>query len=261
MSAISIGKESSAKHQFLAFLYYMSNKDAQLFFPENESRVTINENDVDRCTDIDWDTLKSVYPFSRYVDMTERNLDLQVTPEDISPYVYHGMRSLGLFCFVGYLKIALEWNDEYELVMAQTGDAYIRECLVNYGDHVVSKRLVFLKFENGQTLCAQLVNVSLKPREPVKPFLTGCGWLMSQKFMRVGIYAVIFKFNTIPNPFDCVVYTKANLNSLPVSTHTHPNLLGSADTGENCMITRFSTLVEEVQELSFDLELEEVQSE
>jgi hypothetical protein len=256
MSIISIGKDSSSKHQFLAFLYYMSNKDAQLFFPENEFRVTINEKDIDRLTEIDWEPLKAIYPFSRYVDMTDRNLDLQLTPEDISPYVYHGMRSLGLFCFAGYLKIGLEWNADYELAMAQIGDEYIRECAITYGDYIVSKRLAFLKFENGQTLCAQLVNVSLKAKPPVKSFLTGCGWLMSQKFMKVGIYAVIFKFNTIPAPFDCVVYTKANLNSLPVSTHSQPNLIGSAETGEHCMITRFDTLVEEVQELTFDLELE-----
>lgn len=256
MTTISVGANASAQHQFLAFLYFMS-KGGDLTFPEGSIRVTIDDVDIARMTDIDWAHLKAIYPFSRYIDMTERNLDLQVTPDDISPYVFHGMRSLGLFSFAGYLKLGLEWNVDYELAMAQAGEEHIREIVANYGDYIVNKRVAFLKFENGQTLCTQLVNVSLKPRAPVKPFPTGCAYQMSRKYMNVGIQAVIFKFNTIPNPFDCVVYTK--IDSLPVSTHSKPNLIGSTDTGEHCMITRWDTLVEEVQELAFDLELEEAQ--
>lgn len=253
-NAISIGRKSSPYHQFLAFVFYMAN-ESDVYHAEEDTRVTINGKDVE-LIEVDWKPMKALYPFARYIEMNQRNLDLMMLPDNIDPYVYHGLLSQNLLNFKGYLELGLRWNEDFEMGLATFGAEAIRKTLIRFGDYIVSKRLAFMKFTDGHVLCTYLVEVSLKPEAPVMPFPTGCSYLMSQKLMNAGIYAVIFHFNTIPNPFDTVIHLRRGHEAKPVSTCA-ANLIGTSDTGECCMITRLDSLSEEPQEISFDLELSE----
>lgn len=255
---ISIGPKASAKDQYYAWLYCVS-KEHELFYSKDpdDTRVTVNGIGIAQLEGVDWEALKAIYPFSRFVDMTERNLDLAQDYEGIA--VYYGMLALKLLNFDGYSRMALEWNDEYPSALAIEGQEYMEEGIANCHQYVVSKSIVFLKLENGQSLCTQLVNVSRKPRAPVKPFLHGCSYELSKKFMKIGIYAVIFKFNNIPDPFDCILHCKSSVNSAPISLCREAKLFlpGSIEPDAGlAMLSRYDKFTFDEPDLEFNLDLE-----
>lgn len=258
MQRVSIGPRSSAKDQYYAWMFCVS-KETDLFYSNDpdDARVTVNDIGIAQIEGVDWDVLKQLYPFSRYVDMTESNLDLTQDCDDIA--VYYGMVALKLFTFDGYSRMAIEWNDAYPSVLAMEGQQYMEEGIENYAQYIVSKQVVFLKLENGHSLCTQLVNVSRKPRHPVKPFLHGCSYELSKKFMKIGIYAVIFKFNSIPNPFDCILHMKSGIDSAPITLCRETKLFlpGSIERDSGLgMLTRYDQFVLDEAVLDFNLELE-----
>ena len=248
---LSVGVNAPAFDQLLGWMYFMAKSIEFKNDPEDDERVVLKEEDIKELEGIDWEPLLSFYPFAKYVEMTKNNLEFYDYPAE-EVCVYYGMKKLGLFSFSGYSIMLMEWNNDYEALLYEEGLNYIQEQLRSSQKYVITKRVAFMKCDDGNQHCVNVINVTTKKLDLTRTeFLSGCGHLLKSKFMGIGIDAVIFKFNSVPKPYDCVIYPK--ISSLtPASVENLKRI-----TAPDRIVANFSKLMLEQPELNLDMELED----